>query len=81
MQLPPTDKVALFWPQLYVHPTDPDFPGYQAGSVFHGAEVPNRVISTWYLSYDLVEAVRSMMAAALQGEAGNRISLNVLHTV
>lgn len=60
---------ALFWPQVYVHPTDPEFAGYRVGSVFHGAEIANRVHSTAYLSYDLVEATRSMLAAALQGEA------------
>ena len=56
------------WLQLYVHPTDPEFPGYRAGSVFHGAEVPNRVPSTAYYSYDLIEATRSMLSSALGGE-------------
>jgi hypothetical protein len=55
--------------QLYAHPTDPDFMGYAPGSVFHGAEVTNRVPSTGYYSYDLIEATRSMLAAALQGDA------------
>ncbi|BDA43891.1 probable glycosyltransferase BC10 [Coccomyxa sp. Obi] len=57
---------------LYVHPTDPEFPGYRAGSVFHGAEVTNRVPSTAYYSYDLIEATRSMMSSALQDRLNQR---------
>ncbi len=64
----------LCYTQLYAHPTDPEFPGFRVGSVFHETKVPNRVPTTAYVSYDLVEATRSMMAAALQGEVSRCIS-------
>ena len=53
--------------QVYSHPTDPTFKGYRPGSVFYGSEVGNRLPSSAYASYDLVEAGRSLIAAALQG--------------
>ena len=55
--------------QVYTHPTDPSWQGYRPGSVFHGSEVGNRLPSSAYASYDLVEAARSMLAAALQGKS------------
>ena len=53
---------------MYTHPTDPTFKGFRPASVFYGSEVGNRLPSTAYGSYDLVEAGRSLIAAALQGE-------------
>ena len=53
---------------MYTFPTDPTFKGYRPGSVFYGSEVGNRLPSTEYASYDLVEAGRSLLAAALHGE-------------
>lgn len=61
--------------QVYTHPTDPTFKGYRPGSVFYGSEVGNRLPSSAYASYDLVEAGRSMIAAALQGELHRRFAL------
>lgn len=37
--------------------------------MFYGSEVGNLLPGTSYASYDLVEAARSMLAAALQGES------------
>ena len=54
--------------QVYTHPTDPSWQGYRPESVFYGSEVGNRLPSSAYASYDLVEAARSMLAVALQGE-------------
>lgn len=54
--------------QVYTHPTDPSWQGYRPGSVFYGSEVGNRLPSSAYASYDLVEAARSMLAAALQSK-------------
>jgi len=54
--------------QVYTHPTDPTFKGYKPGSPFYGSEVGNRLPESDYASYDLVEAGRSMIGAALQGK-------------
>ena len=55
--------------QVYTHPTDPAFKGYRPGSVFYGSQIGNLLPRSSYASYDLVEAARSLLAAALQGEA------------
>ena len=57
--------------QVYTHPSDPSWQGYRPESVFYGSEVGNRLPSSAYASYDLVEAARSMLAVALQGEPVN----------
>ena len=54
--------------QVYTYPSDPSFKGYRPDSVFYGSEVGNRLHSSAYGSYDLVEAGRSLIASALQGE-------------
>ena len=54
--------------QVYVHPSDPEFLGYRKASIFSGATVKNLLPpGSYYASYYLVEAVRSLLAAALQG--------------
>ena len=66
-----TEILVLMWhgtAQVYTLPTDPTFKGYKPGSVFYGSEVGNGLPSTAYASYDMVEAGRSLIAAALQGE-------------
>ena len=55
--------------QVFTHPTDPAFRGYRPGSVFYGTQIGNLLPRSSYASYDLVEAARSLLAAALQGEA------------
>ncbi len=55
--------------QVYTHPTDPAFKGYRPGSVFYGSQIGNLLPRSSYASYDLVEAARSLLAAALQGGA------------
>ena len=55
--------------QVYTHPADPDFLGFQPGSVFQGSTVNNLLPpGEYYYRYELVEGVRSMLSAALQGE-------------
>ena len=55
---------------MYSHPADPDFLGFQPGSVFQGSTV-NKLLppGDFYYRYELVEGVRSMLSAALEGEA------------
>ena len=53
---------------MYTNPTDPSFKGFRPGSLFYGTEVGNRLPSSAYASYDLVEGARSLLAAALKGE-------------
>ena len=56
--------------QVYTHPADPDFLGFQPGSVFQGSTVNNLLPpGQYYYRYELVEGVRSMLSAALEGEA------------
>ena len=56
--------------QVYSHPADPDFLGFQPGSVFQGSTVNNLLPpGDYYYRYELVEGVRSMLSAALEGEA------------
>ena len=56
--------------QVYTHPADPDFLGFQPGSVFQGSTVNNLLPpGEYYYRYELVEGVRSMLSAALEGEA------------
>lgn len=54
--------------QLYVHPADPEFLGFHEGSIFYDAMVRNLLpAGSYYYSYELVEGVRSLLAAALEG--------------
>ena len=54
--------------QLYVHPSDPEFMGFHEGSIFADATVRNLLpAGQYYYSYELVEGVRSLLAAALEG--------------
>ena len=56
--------------QVYTHPADPDFLGFQPGSVFQGSTVNNLLPpGEYYYRYELVEGVRSMLSAALEGKA------------
>ena len=59
--------------QVYTHPADPDFLGFQPGSVFQGSTVNNLLPpGEYYYRYELVEGVRSMLSAALEGEAASQ---------
>ena len=54
--------------QMYVHPSDPEFLGFHEGSIFSDATVRNLLpAGQYYYSYELVEGVRSLLAAALEG--------------
>ena len=53
---------------MYTHTADPDFLGFQPGSVFQGSTVKNLLPpGEYYYQYELVEGVRSMLSAALEG--------------
>ena len=56
--------------QVYTHTADPDFLGFQPGSVFQGSTGKNLLpLGEYYYRYELVECVKSMLSAALEGEA------------
>ena len=62
--------------QLYVHPSDPEFLGFHEGSIFSDATVRNLLpAGNYYFSYELVEGVRSLLAAALDGMAPSPSSI------
>ena len=54
--------------QVYTHTADPEFLGFQPGSVFQNSVVKNLLPpGVYYYQYELVEGVRSMLSAALEG--------------
>ncbi len=60
--------------QLYVHPSDPEFLGFHEGSIFSDSTVRNLLpAGNYYFSYELVEGVRSLLAAALDGTVPSRL--------
>ena len=62
--------------QLYVHPSDPEFLGFHEGSIFSDATVRNLLpAGNYYYSYELVEGVRSLLAAALDGRPPSQLHI------
>ena len=48
--------------------SDPEFPGFPPKSIFHNAAVQNSLpAGDFYYRFELVEGVKSLIGAALQG--------------